>query len=273
MATPATNQTAGLTYTDESIGDLVNKDTDGDSILDWEESLWGTDPTKKDTNGDGVSDSTEIAKLKATSNAGGEVVLASDDKKLTETEKFSDQLLATVTTLNQNGAIDETSIDQISTSLATNIQTTTLKKFYTIKNIKIQNDESKPAVQAYRDKLLALQTKYPLKENIPMILMESINTDGEINVKVLNKFDPIITQLNGIVKDMLTISPPTSMAILHVMVINGFQKLSQNLSDLKLTDKDAIIAFSAANQYEQNSSSLQSYLSQLLDLINQKLNN
>ena len=41
-------QKNGLTYGNITIKDLVNKDTDGDGILDWEEGLWGTDPTKKE---------------------------------------------------------------------------------------------------------------------------------------------------------------------------------------------------------------------------------
>ena len=54
----------GLSYGNAIVGDLVNRDTDGDGLLDWEESLWDTDPNNKDTNGDGVSDSVEIAKIK-----------------------------------------------------------------------------------------------------------------------------------------------------------------------------------------------------------------
>jgi flagellar basal body-associated protein FliL len=40
------NQNPGLTYDNEIVGNLVNRDTDGDGIPDWEEGLWGTDPTK-----------------------------------------------------------------------------------------------------------------------------------------------------------------------------------------------------------------------------------
>jgi hypothetical protein len=36
-------------------------DTDGDTLLDWEESLRGTDPERADTDGDGTSDGAEVA--------------------------------------------------------------------------------------------------------------------------------------------------------------------------------------------------------------------
>jgi hypothetical protein len=46
----------------ESSGDL---DSDGDSIPDWEEILYGLDPKKQDTDGDGVTDGEVIAAFKA----------------------------------------------------------------------------------------------------------------------------------------------------------------------------------------------------------------
>ena len=54
----------GLIYGNEILENLITRDTDLDGVLDWEEGLWGTDPTKKDTNDDGVFDGVEIAKLK-----------------------------------------------------------------------------------------------------------------------------------------------------------------------------------------------------------------
>jgi len=36
------------------------QDTDGDGLPDWEESLYGTDPTKADTDGDGVNDADAV---------------------------------------------------------------------------------------------------------------------------------------------------------------------------------------------------------------------
>ncbi|MEX2052408.1 MAG: hypothetical protein WD991_01775, partial [Candidatus Paceibacterota bacterium] len=83
----------GLTYQGNDIlADLVGRDTDGDGISDWEESLWGTDPTKKDTDLNGVSDGDEIAELKRQAGmTGGENESQSD---LSQTDKFSRELFA-----------------------------------------------------------------------------------------------------------------------------------------------------------------------------------
>lgn len=199
--------------------------------------------------------------------------VSAESPKLTETDKFSDQFFTTVVALTQSGSLDDTTIEQVSTSLAENLQESIPNKIYTIKDIKTTQDESKATIQIYNVKLQALQVKYPLNENVEAILSESLTADEEIDVSVLKKFDPIINQLNGIVKEMLAINPPKSLAVLHVVVINGFQKLSENLRDMKLADTDTIVAFNAINQYEQNSAILEQYVTQLIYSVDQKLNN
>jgi hypothetical protein len=42
--------------TDELLASYVAKDTDGDGLVDWQESLYGTDINKSDSDGDGISD-------------------------------------------------------------------------------------------------------------------------------------------------------------------------------------------------------------------------
>jgi hypothetical protein len=261
-----------LVYTNEAIGNLV--DTDNDGVLDWEESLWGTDSTKKDTDDDGISDDLEIVKLKNETGAIEGIPSAGDSVNLTKTDQFSDELFATVAALTESGAeLDETTIDKIGASLAENLQKSIPKKIYTIKDIKINTNESVVAIREYDAKLKVLQAKYPLDADIPSIVLESITDNGDMDVTVLNKFNPIINQLNNIVQEMLAIHTPKSFSVLHVIVTNGFQKLSENLADIKLVDTDSIVAFSAINQYEKNLAYLGEYLGQLISLISQRLNN
>lgn len=265
-------QTDGLTYTNEPIGEIISKDTDGDKILDWEEGLWGTDPTKKDTDDDGITDDIEITKLK-TEAVGNTSLSNSEVAKLTETEKFSDQLFATAASLTENGTADETILNNIGLSLVDNLEKTVQKKVYTIKNIPISEDDSKQVMQIYSTKILAIQAKYPLNIDITAIAATSIRDDGEIDASAFKKFDPAIGQINGIVKEMLTVNTPRSVSILHVMVINGFQRLSENLENIKLAETDPIVALGAMKQYEKNSATLVQYISMLGSAVSEKLNN
>ena len=60
------------------VGD-TNIDTDEDGLLDWEESLWGTDPLKYDTDDDGTSDQNEI-------NTNRDPLVAGPDDKVIDIE-------------------------------------------------------------------------------------------------------------------------------------------------------------------------------------------
>ena len=131
----------GLTYKNEVLQNLVNKDTDLDGVLDWEEGLWGTDPAKKDTNGDGITDNVEIKNLKV---AQGKTTETTEDiANLTQTDKFSRELFSTVVALNQAGIINQATIDKLSGSLAEQIKNSPQRKTYKIPDIKIINDSSK----------------------------------------------------------------------------------------------------------------------------------
>ena len=266
--------TDGLVYDETALGDLINKDTDGDGVLDWEESLWGTDPVKRDTDGDNIPDDVEIARLKAESGVVENSTFTQEEiENLTETEKFARELLATVATLSQNGEINEETIDVISTSLAENIQNRPQRKIYTLADIKIVFSKTKEAVGKYGQELQTIQKKYPLNNNVALIVMEALTDDGDINIEVLNKFDPIIAQMNGLVGEMALTNTPEYLAPMHLLVMNGFQKLIENLEDMKLIESDAMVAFSAISKYEENSAELYQYIGQLLALISRKLNN
>ncbi len=261
-----------MVYQNSEIGELISKDTDGDNILDWEENLWGTDPTKKDSDDDGVTDDKEIAASKV-ETVGNTSSSSSESAKLTETEKFSDQLLATAASLTGSGSADEAVLNNIGLSLVNNLEKTTQKKVYTIKNIQISEDESRQAIQAYSVQILAVQAKYPLNIDITAIAATSMKDDGEIDASAFKKFDPAINQINGIVKEMLAINTPRSLSIIHVMVINGFQRLSENLENIKLAEIDPIVALGAMTQYEKNSATLVQYIAMLGATVSKKLNN
>lgn len=51
--------------TEESPETLYRRDTDGDTLPDWEEALWGTDAANADTDRDGVLDNEEVGRVRS----------------------------------------------------------------------------------------------------------------------------------------------------------------------------------------------------------------
>lgn len=263
---PNNNENAGLIYSNAIIGDLVNKDTDLDGILDWEESLWGTDPTKRETTS-GIGDGVAIEKLKEQQNiATG--TSNSNGTTLTQTDKFSQELFATVAALDQNGAMNQTTVDTLSSSLSEQIQNSAPRKIFLFSDIKIINNETTQTKQNYGMALGSTFTKHTLNVSIPDILAESLTSDGDIDVAVLNKLDPVIKHIKGIVDEMTVMSVPSSIAILHLEALNDFERIMENLIDIKLVEKDTIVAMGAISQYQENDEKLKTSIEKLISALN-----
>lgn len=266
---------SGLTYGNETLEKLVNKDTDNDGILDWEEGLWGTDPAQKETV-QGTPDGATVAKLKAEQSENREnreenSLANQDEENLTQTDKFSRELFTTIAALNQNGTMDEATIEALSASLAEQIQKSEPEKVFTLKDIKVIDNESKEAIQKYNDTLLSVYQKYSTAKGVPEIL-EKLVADEE-NMSILKELEPIITQTKKIVNELLKIEVPQSLSALHLELINISQRLSENIGGIKLLDNDPIVTISAMNQYWENAVALEAVANKLSRTIWEKLNN
>lgn len=262
------SQDAGLAYGDIMVKDLLNKDNDLDGVLDWEESLYGTDPTSKDTDGDGEEDKAEIAKMKPPVDENGEI-LSLDEENLTQTDKFSRELFATVATLNQTGQMDEATVEKLSTSLAEQIKNSTTKKVFLISETNVESDNSSVAYQNYSNALDSIYQQYPPKGNVLEILQEFIGDGEDVNIDALIKLDPIIKQTSMFMNGMVKISVPSGIAQKHLNVINGLERVVENLNDLKLFESDTIVSMGAMSKYEENTNLLQVAMSELIDAITQ----
>jgi hypothetical protein len=66
---------------------------------------------------------------------------------------------------------------------------------------------------------------------------------------------------------------PSPFAQLHVDVINGFERLMENLSDMKLFNTDPIVALGGMSKFSENANSLQTSFNKLATEIAEKINN
>jgi hypothetical protein len=263
-----------LVYRSTTLGNLVNKDTDGDGIPDWEESLYGLDPTKKETT-PGIPDSTVIERLRiAQGDTGGTTTgSASDAKNLTKTEQFSRDLFATVSAATQNGSMDQATVDKLSSSLAENIQNSAPRKVYALSDIKITKDNSVKAIKNYSLAMNNVYPKNPVKYTVWDVLQQFSPDGNTVNVNALTKLDPIINQTNNLITGMLKISVPESLASMQLEAINGLERLVENLDDIKLYEKDPVVALGGISQYDKNTTLLETATKNIEDAVNKKLNN
>jgi hypothetical protein len=276
------NKQSGLTYDpNETVSDLVNKDTDGDGIPDWQEILLGTDPNKAETV-PGVPDSVTVAKLKAQQTAGavGQTPASSqDDSNLTQTDKFSREFLATVASLSESGAIDssgnmdQATVDKITSSLSDSVQNTPQRKIYTLSDIKVINDNSVQAVKKYNSTLNSIIPKKVVKYGALDVFKKFApdDTGNNTDPTVLPELDPIIQQMNDLMNEMIKTPVPQSLETLHLYTINSTEGVIENLTDVQLYNTDPIVAFSGMSKYNQDLTTMENCMQNLANAINQKL--
>jgi hypothetical protein len=263
----------GLSYEKALVGDIVKRDTDGDGVLDWEESLWNLDPTKPETTA-GTPDITVVNKLRAeggegtpdTGNADGD-----SEEKLTETDKFSRELFSTVAALEQGGSLDQSTAEKIVNSLAENIENSTQRKVFYLSDIKIIKEDSAQAIEKYLADFDHIQSKYPVKNTVLEVLQKFIVDDSTTDASALKELGPLAGQMNKTIGEMANMSVPQFLASFHLDYINALQKLTENIEDMQFYETDAMIFFSGINQYEKNSALLESAGNNLVNAIAEKL--
>jgi len=258
-----------------TLAEIINKDTDGDGILDWEEGLWGTDPTKKETT-PGISDSEAIEKLKAENGISAKNTDENENitENLTKTDQFSRELFSTMITLNQNGAVDQATIDKLGSSLAEKMQNPVIRKVFTLSDIEVKNDNSEEAIINYLKTFDDIHKKYPdISYTVLDVLQELMVDEDSVDVTVLIKLDPIIEQNNKIITALIKMDVPQYFSTLHLDLVNSLERLGENAEDMRLFDTDPIVALGGISQYENNLAQLELSLKNFANGLNQKLSN
>jgi len=180
--------------------------------------------------------------------AAGEEIVYLDEGNLTETDKFARELFSTVAALNQSGEIDETTVEELTTSLALEIQTPVQRKVFTMADLKITSDNSTASYQKYStdtDKIFI--GKYPFDEKVIDILQRFSESGEDGSPTILAELDPVIKNLITMVEGMATVKVPAEIATNHLDVTNGLQKILENLEDFRNFEKDPIRTFGAAS--------------------------
>lgn len=218
-------------------------DPDGDGLKNWEETLYGTNPSNVDTDQDGVSDRDEA--IAGTADGPGEEIKGEQGHiNLTATlfDKFMDQggvialtkgraggdLLSSLLT-NEVGALSEEGF------LPRPIPTVSLET----PDIKTSDDISNAAVRAYLNavaEIFSRNTKELKKDNLTLLV--EILESGAFGR--LEELSPYLTASETIVDELHTLTVPKSLSWYHERQLFLMGEMTRHIAIFQATESDPL---------------------------------
>lgn len=238
------------------------KDSDNDSLADWEEVLWKTDPNNPDTDGDGTSDGEEVRLGRDPLKKGPNDLYTSEDfyknqvastgqEPLSETEKFSRDFISQYLILKQaaGGNLDEATKQGLVNSLTENINLSASISLLTLSDIKISPDNSKEAIRNYGNQLGSILQKHinPAPGMELVILKEVAEKKDESK---LMELEGSVKTYDGLAKDCLSLATPSAIKDFHLKLINSFISLKDITSNLQKLFIDPLASLAGLKQYQ-----------------------
>lgn len=252
-----------LALADKTVADLVSVDTDGDSVPDWEEYLWGTDKNKKKTYGD-TSDSTYIENKKKELKLEDSV----EASNATETDKFAREFFTAYSAMKA-GDVDPSLINNFSSSLGQKIVSPNLVDKYTEKEVKIGLIDDKTEKQKYYLKIKGIFDEY--RENGLGSELEIISTgiiayenSGTGQVEELTL---IAEAYDGFSKKVMETEIPPSLKDIHLRIANSANNIGISVFNMGKIINDPIVGLSGLSEYQEYSDNLVNAVKELETMI------
>lgn len=273
-----------VTEVKAKVGEFMALDSDTDGLKDWEEALYKTDPKNPDTDSDGTMDGAEVAvnrnPLKAnTAVAGKEPTDKIDDKiiadarkatedfkNLSDTEKMGRMMVSQYLATKKVGqTITEAEISSILENTMAQMPTLTIKQFsltdiVTLPNTNLENIKqygNTIAEYMWNDLLgVKIMNKdydfYGLAEiDYLSQVMDQTTDKNEIN-EAATGLDPIIEKYNTLINNLLSVPAPSALADSHLTLINTFEAMYDNLTQMRMVSSDIATMIPLLNYMQVN---------------------
>ncbi len=229
------------------VSDILVQDHDKDGLPDWEEVLWGMDPNKADTDGNGVLDGAEVAtKRNALIKAGQ----GSDAPQLSanETELFLQELLVNSTALSQAGDVSEEGATNLLKPVVDNIVNIQIGKVYSRNDLNIIQTITIQDVYKYTtavDKVF--NQKIIGQENAIAVAMGALKDQDPDELKSLSKFEK---QYATAIETLRKTPVPAPLADIHLHLVNDFSFFLGSVVALEQVFNNPLPAFASVTQYQ-----------------------
>jgi len=250
-------ENSALKIENQTIISLIQNDSDGDGIADWEEALWGTDKNKKITFND-MPDATYIENKKKELKIESSI----NETKLTETEKFAREFFSSYSAMKSSGQIDSDTINSFSNALGQKIVNPALIDYYKETDVKTSTLDNVATKQKYYQDMQNLFKSYQsvgLGDELDIISkgLASNSASGTTdNTDQYSRLSIIANAYQDFAKKIMEMSVPSSLAQYHLQIANSSNNTGISVANMEKIIDDPIVGLSGLSQYQKYSDDL-----------------
>ena len=223
-----------------TMGDIVTRDSNGNGIPDWEESLWGLDPSA-----DGKTNK-QIIEQKEAANG---ITPDTSGTAVTPTDQFSQSLLSTILALQQSGTLTEASVSNLAVSVANSIDAKHANPAtYSIKDLTItatNKASDKATYEAAMKSLLGQYDSLDLGTELSTIAdaLDTGNTDE------LKQLGPVADAYGAISREIVKLPTPPGAAPYALAIANASAAMSASLPQVENIYNDVLTGMVGIDDY------------------------
>lgn len=244
-----------------TVTSLVQKDSNNNGIEDWEEYIWGLDPTK-----DGEKNKNFIFEKKKELEKEGLISTEEEkEQRTTQNALLTRQLLATILTLQQEGEADEETLNSLSEVIGQEIKPTPISDIYT-KDMLIISNDSEASKTKYLEEWRKVASKYTesdIGEELIIIAQGIVNNDKQAMFAVKS----IAEVYRNYGKDLANIHIPTTMLDTHLELVNNYEKNAISIEEMTNLVDDPIVGMRGLLNYKKYNDMLLLNIEKLTEIL------
>lgn len=228
--------------------EVIQKDSNGNTIPDWEESLWGLNPLKDgDSNREFI-----LAKRETLAKENG--IIANSSETISENETLAREFFSILMSLQESGDLDQNAIEAVAKTVGEKIVATPLTDIYT-KDTLTTVKANPASTDAYSDAMLAIFDKYEDKDIGRELTFVSIGLTNN-DPGAIAQAEAIAEAYRSLGKDLMKVKVPNTISNAHLSLANNYEKVATSIDSLGQMLIDPMVGMKAIINYNKYTDAL-----------------
>ena len=237
---------------------ILDRDTDGDGLKDWEEELWKTDRNNPDTDRDTTADGVEVASGRDPLKAGpddkldaqtvGEKTTLGLKNEPTLTDNIAQNLFGEYLKMKQSGqpltADDER---KLLLKFFNNPPPIDAVRLYERPDLTVSEAFNLKTLRTYGNEVAGIFKKYAnIGENELNTITIAIEREDD---SVLKDLDERIGVYKGMLNELVLVEVPEPFVNSHISLVNAMSGIAQSVAGMKFVISDPAKALASIGTY------------------------